>query len=84
MNFSQSVSLEEVIEWGLLVALGLGVLLVAARGIKVVLARQTLRKQRRHCVQCGLLEESKEGRVKFGICQVCGGVTTRGRSRKLG
>lgn len=78
------VTLQELIQWGVL-----GLLFAGLSGFAfAVLARsrreQSQRKLKRHCAQCGLWEESQKEGGKFGTCQVCGGVTTRGRSRKLG
>lgn len=78
------VTLQDFVSWGFL---GLGLLLLWLVGMRILKARRQRsrqRKKRRHCVQCGLWQELEEGKLKFGSCSACGGVTTRGRSRKLG
>lgn len=78
------LSLPDLVQWGLLV----GILVLILGPIFAALScrkqKRKLRKRRRKCAQCGILEEIARGESKFGTCQVCGGVTSRGRSRKLG
>lgn len=78
------LTLQDLVQWSLSGALLWGMVLIFFR----VLARRKrkceLRQHRRRCAQCGLLQESQPGEPKYGTCEMCGGVTSRGRSRKLG
>ena len=78
------VTLQDLVRWSLMVAV-LGWLLMVLFGyLRNYRKSKRLKKRRRRCSQCGLREEIEKGEPKFGTCEVCGGVTTRGRLRKLG
>ena len=78
------VTLQELVQWSVLGLLAFGLLSVVFVSLRRRRLSQSQRKLRRHCAQCGLWEEVGKGENKFGTCQMCGGVTTRGRTRKLG
>lgn len=78
------VTLQDLVQWSVAGAL---FLLLLATSFKLWAKRKQalkLRKRRRRCSQCGLWQELEAGGPKFGTCPSCGGVTSRGRSRKLG
>ncbi|MBK1835395.1 hypothetical protein [Roseibacillus ishigakijimensis] len=78
------VSLQEFVSLLFLVALAVGL----GGAVFRMLGRRKLRclgkRCRRRCAQCGLWEEIRPEEPKFGHCSHCGGVTRRGRTRKLG
>lgn len=78
------VTLQELVRWALVGAVMILLLGVAWRALGQRKRAKKRRKTRRRCAQCGLWEECAPGEPKYGACLVCGGVTSRGRSRKLG
>lgn len=78
------ITLQELVQWGVVgvLALLLGSMALTAWRRRRRASRR--RKLRRRCSQCGLWEEIESKEEKFGVCVACGGVTNRGRSRKLG
>lgn len=78
------VTLQELVQWGLIGILSLILLSLLLSTMMRRKRMSRVRKLRRQCAQCGLWEEIGPRQPKFGVCQVCGGVTSRGRSRKLG
>ena len=84
MSSPTTVVLQDLIRWGMLAVLLGGLLMMFLGGARQRWRRRSQRKKRRQCVQCGLWENAEGDTFKFGTCEMCGGVTTRGRSRKLG
>lgn len=80
----ETITLQELVEWALVIAIALA---LASFVLRILLRKEqasSWRRSRRRCAQCGLLEEIPANAKKYGTCHVCGGVTSRGRSRKLG
>ena len=80
----EPLTLQEFVHWSLLGLVCLGLLGVISRALSKADSERRRRKLRRRCSQCRLLEEIEAGESKYGVCSVCGGVTSRGRTRKLG
>lgn len=78
------VTLEEFVAWAVLFCLFLAGAQFLFRILVAHGRRSKSRKTTRRCVQCHLREDVTSDAPKFGECQACGGVTTKGRSRKLG
>lgn len=78
------VSLLDLVSWGLALVAILVLAWLLGRFFVVRGLRSQLRKTIRHCVHCHLREEVAATDPKYGECHACGGVTTKGRSRKLG
>lgn len=80
----ETITLQELVGWGLVTGIALALFVATLRLLIAKERNSRWRRTRRRCAQCGLLEEIPVGATKYGTCPVCGGVTTRGRSRKLG
>lgn len=78
------VTLQDLVQWSLLGALVFFLLVMFLQLLARRKRKNERRQHRRRCAQCGLLQEIEPGAPKFGTCAMCGGVTSRGRSRKLG
>lgn len=78
------VILQELVYWALLAFLFFMVLWPLLRSCHQRRNKKKVRKGQRKCAQCGLLQEMEPSEGKYGACEICGGVTVRGRSRKLG
>ncbi len=80
----QIIPLQDFVAWGALAGIILILLSWFWRALQRRKEMRRLAKRRRSCAQCGLLDSVEEKASKYGTCQFCGGVTSRGRSRKLG
>jgi hypothetical protein len=80
----EEITLQELVPWGVLAVLGFLLLGTIFRFWQQRKREGKQRKLKRCCAQCGLWEKIERGEPKYGVCVACGGVTSRGRSRKLG
>lgn len=78
------VSLSDLLSWSSVLTVVLLGIFVLAGLFRARARRSFSRRTTRHCVHCSLREEVTAAAPKFGKCLACGGVTTKGRSRKLG
>lgn len=78
------LTLQDLVQWSVTAALAVLLLTAVFAALNNRKRRRKIRERRRTCAQCGIFEEIASDGAKFGTCSVCGGVTSRGRSRKLG
>lgn len=80
----ETVTLQDLVRWSLVIGVLGWLLLILLGFLRKNRKGKRLRRKSRRCAQCGLREEIGKDEPKFGTCEICGGVTTRGRLRKLG
>jgi hypothetical protein len=78
------ITLQDFVGGALLVALIFGVMRLFFALIGRNAVAHEIRETTRCCAQCGLRERVSVAEGKYGVCANCEGVTTKGRSRKLG